>query len=1133
VRRSERRALRVPAVVQSSAMDCGPAALQAMLGGYGIAASYDRLREACRTALDGSSTDALEAAALRLGLEAEQVLLPADHLFIPAAAALPAILVVRQSALLTHFVVVWRRHGRLAQVMDPAAGRRWPTTGQLAEQAYLHRVVVAAARWRDWAGRREFTGALAARLGELGVRGGEAGRLLAAALADPGWRPLAALDAAVRGTRRLVAAGALRRGPAARRVVEFLLARAGAAAADDLIPDACWSARQATPAATAPSAGQPAHVESEREERLVCTGAVLVRVRGRRPAALQRAAAAAMPRNTTGAAVEPRVDSDATATRQCMTGAAAESEVDSDATAMREGVTAAAAVPEADASSIAVRDGVTAAAAEPEIDPDATVWPEDASGAPALPEAGDDRDVWPRAVASQAAPVRPWRAISRAVWTAGRGARLAATATAAAVTLAALAAVGEGLLWRGLLEAGHDLAAAAQRLAAIGAVVVVAAGGLLLELAVGFAALRLGRQLEMRLRLSLWRKVPRLADRYFQSRPASDLAERAHLAHRLRLLPELGVDLLRTVCELALTTAGIIWLDPGAAPLALAAAAAATALPLLALPLVREWDLRLRTRAAALTRCRFDALAGHAPIRAHAAERSVRRQHEALLAAWACDHRRLAAAEVAVDSLLQLLLTVLAVALLLGHLARHGSDGGVLLLFYWTMCLCDLGPALARTTATRYPPLRSTFLRLLEPLAARDDPALARAGSPAHSPAGTPAHSPAGSPAHSPAAGGGCRPAQEVAAAARSRVGSGETAWRSALPAMPGPAGTGLRSLAPATTAAIPCPAGTGLLSPGPALAPASAPAPATAAAAIPGPAGTGLPPLAPATAAASLRYAAVGVRLAGQAVLDNVDFAVAAGEHVAIVGPSGAGKSTLLGLLLGWAAPAAGRLLVDGEPLSGEALARLQRGTAWVDPAVRLWSGTLLANLCYGVPPLEQSARLAGHAAGLPPGAIGRAIRQAGLVDLLAALPAGLQSDLGDGGCLLSAGEGQRLRLARAALARQVRLAILDEPFRGLDRAHRRHLLALARRLWAGATLLCATHDLAETRDFDRVVVLDGGRLVEDASPAVLAARPGSLYGSLLAAEEAVRRRLGSDPTWRRLRLAAGRLSPTCSRPG
>ncbi|HVT14956.1 MAG TPA: ATP-binding cassette domain-containing protein [Thermoanaerobaculia bacterium] len=490
-------------------------------------------------------------------------------------------------------------------------------------------------------------------------------------------------------------------------------------------------------------------------------------------------------------------------------------------------------------------------------------------------------------------------------------------------------------------------------------------------------------------------------------------------------------------------------------------------MPLLALPLVREWDLRLRTRAAALTRCRFDALAGHAPIRAHAAERSVRRQHEALLAAWACDHRRLATAEVAVDSLLQLLLTVLAVALLLGHLARHGSDGGVLLLFYWTMCLCELGPALARTTAARYPPLRSTFLRLLESLAARDDPALARAGS----------------PAHSPAAREGCRPEQEVAAAARSRAGSGEKARRSALPAIPGPAGTGLQ-------------------------------------------------PLAPATAAASLRYAGVGVHMAGQAVLDNVDFAVAPGEHVAIVGPSGAGKSTLLGLLLGWAAAAAGRLLVDGEPLSGETLARLQLGTAWVDPAVRLWSGTLLANLCYGVPPLEQSARPAGHAAGLPPGAIGHATRQAGLVDLLAALPAGLQSDLGDGGCLLSAGEGQRLRFARAALARQVRLAILDEPFRGLDRAHRRHLLALTRRLWAGATLLCATHDLAETRDFDRVVVLAGGRLVEDASPAVLAARPGSLYGSLLAAEEAVRRRLGSDPTWRRLRLAAGRLSPTCSRP-
>src|SRR5207244_4301417 len=86
---------------------------------------------------------------------------------------------------------------------------------------------------------------------------------------------------------------------------------------------------------------------------------------------------------------------------------------------------------------------------------------------------------------------------------------------------------------------------------------------------------------------------------------------------------------------------------------------------------------------------------------------------------------------------------------------------------------------------------------------------------------------------------------------------------------------------------------------------------------------------------------------------------------------------------------------------------------------------------------------------------------------------------DGGDGGGLLSGGEGQRVRLGRAMLRPGVRLAILDEPFRGLDRERRRELLARARRAWPGATLLCVTHDVGETRAFGRVLVVDGGRVV------------------------------------------------------
>ena len=89
------RLLLAAEVVQTSAMDCGPAALKCLLEGFGIRVSYGRLREACQTDVDGTSIDTIEEAAVQLGLEAEQVMVPVDHLFLPAARALPALVVVR------------------------------------------------------------------------------------------------------------------------------------------------------------------------------------------------------------------------------------------------------------------------------------------------------------------------------------------------------------------------------------------------------------------------------------------------------------------------------------------------------------------------------------------------------------------------------------------------------------------------------------------------------------------------------------------------------------------------------------------------------------------------------------------------------------------------------------------------------------------------------------------------------------------------------------------------------------------------------------------------------------------------------------------------------------------------------
>ena len=137
-----------PEVIQTSAMDCGPAALKCLLEGFGIPVSYGRLREACQTSVDGTSIDTLETLAQTLGLEAEQVMMPVDHLLLPEADALPAIVVLRLPSGLTHFVVVWRVHGRLVQVMDPARGRRWVSRAGFRRREVFERGSARRARAR-------------------------------------------------------------------------------------------------------------------------------------------------------------------------------------------------------------------------------------------------------------------------------------------------------------------------------------------------------------------------------------------------------------------------------------------------------------------------------------------------------------------------------------------------------------------------------------------------------------------------------------------------------------------------------------------------------------------------------------------------------------------------------------------------------------------------------------------------------------------------------------------------------------------------------------------------------------------------------------------------------------------------
>ncbi len=903
------RRIFVPEVVQTSVMDCGPASLKCLAEGFGIPVSYGRLREACQTDVDGTSIDTMEEVAKQLGLEAEQIMAPADFVLLPEANLLPAIAVVIRASKLTHFVVAWRSNGALLQVMDPALGRQWEPKAQFASSLYIHTLPVSAQGWREWAESEKFTLPVRRKLDDLGISGKAAGCLIENALNAPGWRDLARLDAGTRSMGAIVRSGGLRRGKEAERVLERLVLtsreeKASGSAKEEhgVIPSNYWSAWAAPP------------VEENGEERVFFKGAVLVHVRGRR------------------------------------------------------------------AESAAAETGKL----PPEV-----------------------------AAALQEKSSQPGRDLLHMLKADGL---LAPAAALTALFLATLGVLIEAILFRSLLDMPRQFGLYGQRLGVMAALLIFLTALMLLELPIASGILRIGRHLEARLRTTFLEKIPKLGDRYFHSRLTSDMAERSHSTHRIRLLPGLGGQLLRSTFELIATVAGIIWLDARLAVPALIAAALTVGLPLAVQPMLTERDLRVRNHTGALSRFYLDALLGLVPVLTHRAERALRREHESLLVEWAHASFGLQSLAVWVEALQGLTGFGLAAWLMLDHISRAGEAGGALLLVYWALNLPGLGEEIAQV-ARQYPSYRNVTLRLLEPMGALEDESAAR------------------EPADvvvSPVAVANYFASTEISEEV-SKISGG-----------------------------------------------------------------------------AAIELTNVNVHAAGHTILEEINLKIDSGDHVAIVGVSGAGKSSLLGLLLGWHRAAAGSVLVDGVALEGSHLGQLRQQTAWIDPAVQLWNRSLFSNLCYGNPEAVPTAEL---------------LEQAELRQLLEKLPDGMQTELGESGGLVSGGEGQRVRLGRALLKRGVRLALLDEPFRGLDRQQRRELLARARRHWASTTLLCVTHDVGETLTFPRTLVIENGRIVEDGSPAELARRMNSRYRALLEAEESVRESSWSGGTWRHLRLEGGRL--------
>ncbi len=236
-------------VPQTSDMDSGLAALLSVLEGLGISVSRRRLGETFQTTAEMPTIDKLQEAAVQYGLETELAMVPVDHLLLPKAQNLPAIIVARQTSGRSHphFLVIWNKLGRFLQVMDPATGRRVLTYQRLLDDLDIHTRSIPAKDWRDWAGSDEFSGLLRQRLLNLKLAEPDVARLVDAAMEDPSWRSLAALDAATRLIDVSVRAGGLDSGMQAKKQIEQLFQQARETPSDNdqvverIIPSLYWS----------------------------------------------------------------------------------------------------------------------------------------------------------------------------------------------------------------------------------------------------------------------------------------------------------------------------------------------------------------------------------------------------------------------------------------------------------------------------------------------------------------------------------------------------------------------------------------------------------------------------------------------------------------------------------------------------------------------------------------------------------------------------------------------------------------------------------------------------------------------------------------------------------------------------
>jgi ATP-binding cassette subfamily B protein len=221
--------------------------------------------------------------------------------------------------------------------------------------------------------------------------------------------------------------------------------------------------------------------------------------------------------------------------------------------------------------------------------------------------------------------------------------------------------------------------------------------------------------------------------------------------------------------------------------------------------------------------------------------------------------------------------------------------------------------------------------------------------------------------------------------------------------------------------------------------------------------------------------------------LFDKLRFHIEGGQRVGLVGTSGAGKSTLFALVQRFYDVQSGHILIDGQDIAHVTQQSLRAAMGFVPQDVSLFHRSVIENIRYARPDASDEA-------------VWQAIHWARCTDFIAELPQGLDTIVGDRGVRLSGGQRQRIAIARAFL-RDAPLLLLDEATSALDGDSEELIRDALCRLMRGRTVVAIAHRLSTVRNFDRILVLDKGRLVQDGAPDTLL-RGDGIYRELMDAE-------------------------------